>query len=46
MQFICSDNDDDLQLPRPRRNSIDLSKESEENEKQFDNQISDFSHRR
>uniref|UniRef100_A0A0K8TTZ6 phosphatidate phosphatase n=1 Tax=Tabanus bromius TaxID=304241 RepID=A0A0K8TTZ6_TABBR len=38
----------ELPLPRPRRNSIDLSKECNEEttEKKFENQVSDFSHRR
>ncbi|KAJ6642275.1 Phosphatidate phosphatase LPIN2 [Pseudolycoriella hygida] len=38
--------EDTIQMPMPRRNSIDLSKESEETGKIFENQISDFSHRR
>lgn len=38
--------EDTIQLPLPRRNSIDFSKESEETGKKFENQVSDFSHRR
>lgn len=41
-----STTDDTLQLPLPRRNSIDFSKESEDTGKKFENQISDFSLRR
>lgn len=38
---------EDENLPRPRRNSIDLSKENTESDKsKFENQKSDFSHRR
>lgn len=38
---------DDENIPRPRRNSIDLSKENTESEKsKFENQKSDYSHRR
>lgn len=38
---------DDENIPRPRRNSIDLSKENTESEKsKFENQKSDFSQRR
>lgn len=40
-------NSEDENLPRPRRNSIDLSKENSESDKsKFENQKSDFSHRR
>lgn len=36
-----------IDLPKPRRNSIDFSKESDEvHEKKFENQVSDYSHRR
>lgn len=35
-----------IDLPKPRRNSIDFSKDSEVVEKKFDNQMSDFSIRR
>ncbi|XP_062552152.1 phosphatidate phosphatase LPIN3 isoform X2 [Armigeres subalbatus] len=42
-----SQNIEDENLPRPRRNSIDLSKENTESEKsKFENQKSDYSHRR
>lgn len=36
-----------IDLPKPRRNSIDFSKESDEVlDKKFENQVSDYSHRR
>lgn len=41
-----SNASEELQIPLPRRNSIDLSKESDEAEKKFENQTSDYSHRR
>lgn len=42
-----SKNIEDENMPRPRRNSIDLSKENTESDKsKFENQKSDFSHRR
>lgn len=44
--YSDTNNDDTIDLPKPRRNSIDFSKESEETEKKYENQISDFSHRR
>ncbi|XP_011182915.2 phosphatidate phosphatase LPIN2 isoform X3 [Zeugodacus cucurbitae] len=41
-------SDDILPLPLPRRNSIDFSKETEKEDQvpKFENQVSDFSHRR
>lgn len=45
--YRITNPDEEIDLPRPRRNSIDFSKESEEVvEKKFDNQVSDYSHRR
>lgn len=43
-----SSDDDKEEIPivMPRRNSIDISKESEEPEKKFENQVSDYKHRR
>lgn len=42
-----SKNLEDENLPRPRRNSIDMSEENTESDKaKFENQKSDFSHRR
>lgn len=40
-------NQNDLKIPLPRRNSVDLgTKESSEADSKFENQASDFSHRR
>lgn len=47
--ITCSNPNEEeaiIDLPKPRRNSIDFSKESEEVDKKFENQVSDFSIRR
>lgn len=45
--FYCRDSiKEDIPLLKPRRNSIDISKESEEADKKYENQVSDFKHRR
>lgn len=41
-----NEEDDEIQILRPRRNSIDFSNENEETDKKYENQISDFKHRR
>lgn len=44
----CRRNSIDGELPvlQPRRNSIDCATENDESEKKFENQVSDFKHRR
>lgn len=48
ISFFSHSNPNELQIPilRPRRNSIDVSQESEETDKKFENQKFDFKQRR
>jgi hypothetical protein len=48
LKFFHSDTLEDIMMPMPlpRRNSIDFSKEINDGDKKFENQQSDFSHRR
>lgn len=45
-QHSSEEKDDEMPIMMPRRNSIDVSKENEEPENKYENQVSDYKHRR